>query len=309
MLGDLQLGEFIYEQPALPDVEYTFKHALTHEVAYGSVLNERRKPLHERTAQALESLFADQARRSLAGSRPPLQPQWKYRQGDTLSADGRRAGGPALRSRRGDRACLIPRSKCSRACPKVRSGRGGKSSCGWLSIGSLVANKGYAAPEVAESARRALELSSELGEPELHFSALMFAWAFHQVSRDLERAAETSRELIELAERAREPAMIVHANLASGAVSLFCGRLRCGPRKTGTGSGYTRSSAIGRDAAGSPGRCAFVPVADAVAAWLSRHRRRNRSRSGGTSARPRPSDEPGFCAQLRCDASALPSRP
>ena len=29
-VGDLQLGEFIYEQPALPDVEYTFKHALTH---------------------------------------------------------------------------------------------------------------------------------------------------------------------------------------------------------------------------------------------------------------------------------------
>src|SRR4029077_5717365 len=38
MLSNLQLGEFIYEQPALPDVEYTFKHALTHEVAYGSVL-------------------------------------------------------------------------------------------------------------------------------------------------------------------------------------------------------------------------------------------------------------------------------
>jgi tetratricopeptide (TPR) repeat protein len=89
----------------------------------------------------------------------------------------------------------------------------------------LVANKGYAAPEVAESARRALELSSELGKPELHFSALMFAWAFHQVSRDLERAGGTSRELIELAERAREPAMIVHANFASGAVSVFCGEL------------------------------------------------------------------------------------
>ena len=43
MLADLQLGEFIYEQPAFPEVEYIFKHALTQEVAYNSVLIERRK--------------------------------------------------------------------------------------------------------------------------------------------------------------------------------------------------------------------------------------------------------------------------
>ena len=43
MLNDLQLGEFIYEQPAVGDTEYVFKHALTQEVAYNSVLIERRK--------------------------------------------------------------------------------------------------------------------------------------------------------------------------------------------------------------------------------------------------------------------------
>jgi predicted ATPase len=59
MLADLQLAEFIYEQPAAGDVEYTFKHALTHDVAYNSVLNERRRLLHERIGAALESLYAD----------------------------------------------------------------------------------------------------------------------------------------------------------------------------------------------------------------------------------------------------------
>jgi predicted ATPase len=34
MLSELQLGEFVYEQPAVGDVEFTFKHALTHDVAY-----------------------------------------------------------------------------------------------------------------------------------------------------------------------------------------------------------------------------------------------------------------------------------
>jgi len=59
MLTDLQLGEFIYEQPAFPDIEYTFKHALTQEVAYNSLLAERRKLLHERAGAALEAMFAE----------------------------------------------------------------------------------------------------------------------------------------------------------------------------------------------------------------------------------------------------------
>jgi predicted ATPase len=59
MLAVLQLAEFIYEQPAMGDVEYTFKHALTLEVGYNSVLVERRRLLHERAAQAIEALFPD----------------------------------------------------------------------------------------------------------------------------------------------------------------------------------------------------------------------------------------------------------
>ena len=59
LLLDLQSGEFIYEQPALAGAEYTFKHALTQEVAYNSVLMERRRLLHERTGEAIEALFKD----------------------------------------------------------------------------------------------------------------------------------------------------------------------------------------------------------------------------------------------------------
>jgi len=59
MLSELQLGEFIYEQPAVGDVVYTFKHALTHDVAYNSVLNERRRMLHGRIGPALESMYPD----------------------------------------------------------------------------------------------------------------------------------------------------------------------------------------------------------------------------------------------------------
>jgi class 3 adenylate cyclase len=60
MLSELQLAEFIYEQPATGDTEYIFKHALTQEVASYSLLTERRKLLHERAGAALESMFAGQ---------------------------------------------------------------------------------------------------------------------------------------------------------------------------------------------------------------------------------------------------------
>src|SRR5262249_44855408 len=58
-LAQLQLAEFIYERPTAGDMEYTFKHQLTHEVAYNSVLLERRKSLHERVALAIEELAAN----------------------------------------------------------------------------------------------------------------------------------------------------------------------------------------------------------------------------------------------------------
>src|SRR5262249_17747280 len=47
VLSSLQRKEFLYEQPAFPEVEYLFKHALTQEVAYSTVLQEQRKALHE----------------------------------------------------------------------------------------------------------------------------------------------------------------------------------------------------------------------------------------------------------------------
>src|SRR5260370_11766210 len=47
MLADLQAGEFIYEETIANGIEYVFKHALTQEVAYNSLLIERRNQIHE----------------------------------------------------------------------------------------------------------------------------------------------------------------------------------------------------------------------------------------------------------------------
>jgi class 3 adenylate cyclase/tetratricopeptide (TPR) repeat protein len=57
-LAQLQSAEFLYETQLFPDLEYTFRHTLTHDVAYGSVVFERRKALHARIAEAIERLHA-----------------------------------------------------------------------------------------------------------------------------------------------------------------------------------------------------------------------------------------------------------
>src|SRR6267142_4451025 len=55
-LARLQAAEFLYETSLFPEPAYTFKHALTHEVAYGGLLHERRRALHARIVEALEAL-------------------------------------------------------------------------------------------------------------------------------------------------------------------------------------------------------------------------------------------------------------
>jgi class 3 adenylate cyclase/tetratricopeptide (TPR) repeat protein len=58
-LDHLQAAEFLYETSLFPERAYTFKHALTHEVAYGSLLQERRRALHARIVEAIERLYPD----------------------------------------------------------------------------------------------------------------------------------------------------------------------------------------------------------------------------------------------------------
>jgi class 3 adenylate cyclase/tetratricopeptide (TPR) repeat protein len=58
-LRRLQAAEFLYEAHLFPELVYTFKHALTHEVAYGSLLQERRRTLHARLVEAIEALYPD----------------------------------------------------------------------------------------------------------------------------------------------------------------------------------------------------------------------------------------------------------
>jgi len=58
-LARLRAAEFLYETRLFPDAVYMFKHALTHEVAYGSLLQKRRRALHARAVEAIEGLYPE----------------------------------------------------------------------------------------------------------------------------------------------------------------------------------------------------------------------------------------------------------
>jgi class 3 adenylate cyclase/tetratricopeptide (TPR) repeat protein len=59
VLGGLKALELIYEKAYLPEISYMFKHALTHDVAYSTLLHEHRKSLHRIVAATIEELYSD----------------------------------------------------------------------------------------------------------------------------------------------------------------------------------------------------------------------------------------------------------
>jgi class 3 adenylate cyclase/tetratricopeptide (TPR) repeat protein len=59
LLDNLQAAEFLYATQLFPDLQYTFKHSLTHDVTYRGVLHERRRDIHARVVDAMEKLYAD----------------------------------------------------------------------------------------------------------------------------------------------------------------------------------------------------------------------------------------------------------
>ena len=96
---ELESAEFIYRQEGSVENDYIFKHALTQEVAYNSLLIERRKLLHERVGQALEVKAGRQGWRPAQSCGASLLSQRQYRESRGISGACGTAGDTALRAR------------------------------------------------------------------------------------------------------------------------------------------------------------------------------------------------------------------
>jgi predicted ATPase len=101
-LAQLQAAEFLYETSLFPELEYTFKHALTLEVAYQSLLRERRRTLHGGVLAALEARGLEQgsanvevlAHHAVRGELWQAAASYLYRAGAKAQTEARH--GPAV---------------------------------------------------------------------------------------------------------------------------------------------------------------------------------------------------------------------
>ena len=116
----LQAAEFLYETSLFPDLEYTFKHALTHEVAYGSLLQERRRALHARIVEAIEALYPERLAEQIERLAHHAFRGEAWEKAVRVSPSGRREGASAARRTGRRRHASSRRCTPSSTCPESR---------------------------------------------------------------------------------------------------------------------------------------------------------------------------------------------
>ena len=225
MLNNLQLAEFIYEQPTVGDVQYTFKHALTHDVAYNSVLIERRKLLHERIGSAMEASFAQSIDDHL------IQLAYHYgRSGNVPKAlEYLRLAGQQAHRRLAHSEAIVHLNaalQLLKSLPEDDERRREEVSLQITFAEAAAAARGLADDEVGAAFARARDLCTQLGDTRRTFRVLLGLRFFYSFKSQWQNDLETSQQLVALAEREPGPARLLWANTALGESLGYQGRHR-----------------------------------------------------------------------------------
>ncbi len=222
MLANLQASEFIYEQPAFPENEYTFKHALTQEVAYNSVLMQRRRIIHERTATALEETFAATLDDHLAelahhySRSANASKAIEYLRRAAEQAGARSAYNDAIGYAR-EALRLIA------AMPETRERDQIELKIQMMLGPLIVAVQGFSSPELAANIARAQELCRSAGETPEIFGVLVGLWSFDHANGQLRESRVLAERLLAMAGRMGSDLASGAAHNAMGASCLWLG--------------------------------------------------------------------------------------
>jgi predicted ATPase len=225
LLARLEATDFIYQRPAFPEVEYSFKHALTQEVAGYSLLTERRSVLHERTAQAIEALFptriadycSELAHHYRLSGNVPKAVEYLQRTGNQALQHSAQLD--AIRH-------LDTALELLKHLPDTPA-RTHQELTLLLSLGpALMAVRGYSAPEVAATYTRALELCAQVSDDSVLFSTLLGLRTYYELRAEYSTACELGERLLSVAQTAQDPDLLVDAHAALGATLFFQGDLR-----------------------------------------------------------------------------------
>jgi tetratricopeptide (TPR) repeat protein len=212
-LGELQAAEFLYETQLFPDLEYTFKHALTHEVAYGSMLQERRRALHAALLSAMERAYGDRlaeqveilAHHAVRGG--IRDKALRYLAEAAQKALGRSAVREAVAFFDTALAILdeVPESTeaLSRRLDIL------------IALGpALIMLHSATAPQVEEVYRRALALVERLGDVSRRFPVLWGLWFVLYTRGDYPSALAAGEQLLERAQAGDDSGQLIEAHHA-----------------------------------------------------------------------------------------------
>jgi tetratricopeptide (TPR) repeat protein len=220
MLNALQLAEFIYEQPAVGDSEYKFKHALTRDVAYGSLLTDRRRLLHERSGQAIEVLYQERLEDYYAdlayhyGSSNNAAKAIEYSMLSGQQAVERGAYAQAL-------ANVEPALKLLQGLPDEPERLRAELGVRMLEGRIVRVPYGVASAALLQTFERVCELSERLGDTSALLRGLFGVALVYTNRVEVVRSLEISRRCLELAERTQNREMLpaIQYLLALGALS------------------------------------------------------------------------------------------
>jgi class 3 adenylate cyclase/predicted ATPase len=210
-LTRLQAAEFLYETSLFPEVEYTFKHALTHEVAYGSVLQERRRVLHSAIVDAIEQLYADRLAEQVERlAHHALRGEVWEKAVTYLHQAGKKS---AARSAYRDAAKYFQQAlEALRYLPETKVTLEQSISIR-LDLGpALIATTATSAPEVEQTYIEARGLCERLGETPQLFTVLWALARIHDSRGELNVGRELGEQLLKLAQRSQDPALLLEAH-------------------------------------------------------------------------------------------------
>lgn len=262
-LHNLQELEFIYEKSLFPELEYIFKHALTQEVAYNSLLLKKRKKIHGKIGRAIEQIYAER----LEGFYEMLA--YHFDQGevwDKAVSYLRQAGGRAIKKSAYAEAIVHLRKglEVLQRLPETAESGELELELQFDLATSLIVFKGYTAPEVEQAYARAYELCRKVGEtPKLIpvLQGLRLVYASRGDRGDAQRALELGEQLLTLAQHQHDTASLQEAHWGLGQTMFLLGKLSFARAHLEQSCSFytpqSLNSQASRDAAGTQIACLF----------------------------------------------------
>lgn len=223
-LAQLVEAELLYHRGRPPRAKYFFKHALIRDAAYASLLKSKRQHVHQRIAQLIEEQFPEVVERqpelvarhySDAGSTEKAIAYW-HRAGERATQRSANAEAVSHFERALGLVETLPQTP-----ERIR-----QELALQIALGPpLTAIKSWASPEAERAYRRAWELCGQMGDSAHSFPALRGVWQFYLSRAQHEAAHELGGQLLALAKRRQDPALVLEAERALAFTSYFQGDL------------------------------------------------------------------------------------